>query len=182
MGCDDAPAPRPGCAFTNSTGAASANSLPNSPLLVRDTTMVDPPRWYASLSAERLKAVTMRTAVIAAAFAAVLASATISTASIANAVPRTCPQYSYLGPDGFNCLPTIPGSIGGAPAQEQAPASGDNAGGRCDWAQAVGWSQFSQCYIHVGPQSQQEYDQQRATELCHQQHGPDPDHYFCTAG
>jgi hypothetical protein len=69
----------------------------------------------------------------------------------------------------------------GAPVNEQAPAlqGGDDNGGRCDWAKQVGWSQYSQCTVHYGPQTQKEYDQQQDNARCHARYGSDPDHFMC---
>lgn len=67
------------------------------------------------------------------------------------------------------------------PVQEQTPfpAQGDDNGGRCDWAKGVGWSQYAQCTVHVGPQTQQDYQQQQESLRCHQLYGADPNHSIC---
>jgi hypothetical protein len=65
-------------------------------------------------------------------------------------------------------------------AQNGSPSfGGDDNGGRCDWASAVGWSQYAQCTLHIGPQTQDQYRLQQENENCHAAHGTDSDHVYC---
>jgi hypothetical protein len=125
----------------------------------------------------------MKTVIIAA-FGAVLASgylmvsAPVASACVPGYWANT--QYNPWNPPGPANQPCVPDTLDQQPAQQQAPPSGgDDQGGRCDWAMQIGWSQFAQCKVHIGPQTQDEYRRQQDNVNCHRLYGPDPNHYSC---
>jgi hypothetical protein len=120
-----------------------------------------------------------------AAVAAAIAFAPISmfTMAPARADHPSCMGQPPAGHDACEKACAQPGARGcggGSPVQEQAP--GDDNGGRCDWANAISVWQYGKCYVHYGPQTLAEYEQEQDKEQCHIKYGTDPDHIMCPSG
>jgi hypothetical protein len=94
----------------------------------------------------------------------------------APAASGALPQAPATDPPGTQPQVATPPQI----AQNGAPSfGGDDNGGRCDWASAVGWSQYAQCTLHLGPQTQDQYRRQQEDQNCHAAHGTDSTHIYC---